>query len=150
MKYEIGRNSDKEALLSFIKEILEEYQIDYDPDQLFSDLSNIEENYRGGWLCIAKQENLIVGSAALFPLSKSSCELRKMYLSPKVRGKGIGYHMFKMMEEKAQELKFKTIRLETSPKFVNAINLYERNGFTRLGETSACKGCDLIYEKQLN
>ncbi len=99
--------------------------------------------------------NEIAGGAGIFPtagLDNDTCELVKMYLSPKYRGHGHGQMLLEKCLEEAKLQGYKRVYLETLPELLQAIAMYKKNGFkniaTPLG-SSGHTGCDLWMIKEL-
>ena len=97
----------------------------------------------------------IVGGCGVFPspgLQEDTCELVKLYLLPEARGMGLGKKLIKISCEKALELGYSKIYLETMPELKFALPLYESLGFEYLPEsltTGEHFGCDLFMMKVL-
>lgn len=101
---------------------------------------------------IARNAETPVGSAALRPLDKDVGEIRRMYVIPSFRGKGVGRALLDTIERTALDMRYSILRLETGNRQPAAIALYESSGYQhipRFGEytddpTSVC------YEKMLS
>jgi putative acetyltransferase len=98
---------------------------------------------------------VVVGGGGYAPLTgadRETCELRKMYFMPEVRGLGLGQKLLEQCLEGARRARFSRMYLETLTAMSQARALYERNGFRRLerpiGETGHF-GCDSFYVKDL-
>lgn len=97
----------------------------------------------------------IVGGAGIFPtdgLPPDTCELVKMYLLPKIRGKGIGKKLLFECFEFAKANQYKKIYLETLPELKTAIGMYEQFGFKKLSSpigNTGHHGCDIWMLKTL-
>jgi putative acetyltransferase len=79
----------------------------------------------------------IVGGAGVFPtdqLPKGVCELVKMYIKPSARGKGIGRELIRNCIDKAKELNYNGIYLESMFELKQAVKLYEHFGFQYLNK----------------
>jgi putative acetyltransferase len=84
---------------------------------------------------VALKNERIMGGGGIFPtdgLPDDTCELVKMYLLPEVRGIGLGRTIIEQCIETARNLGFRRIYLETMPELQQALNVYERFGFTYL------------------
>ncbi len=97
----------------------------------------------------------VCGGAGFFPteaLPPKTCELVKMYLSPKARGKGIGKLLLHKCFDDAKKNGFEKMYLESLPELVNAIAMYKKNGFAiipkQLGN-SGHSGCDVFMIRDL-
>lgn len=93
-----------------------------------------------------------VGCGAVRLLDAQTGELKRMYVSPAVRGKGLGRHLVDALEAEARRLGARRLVLETGIRQEAAVALYEATGFARIplyGEylsspaTSVCMGKEL-------
>lgn len=60
-------------------------------------------------------------------------EVKRMYVLPNFRGKGLAKHMLAQLADHARQHKIDILRLETGIYQTEAIGLYERMGFRRIG-----------------
>ena len=92
------------------------------------------------------------GFAALAGGDASTCELRKMYFLPELRGLGLGQALLDRCIQGARRAGFRRMYLETLTNLAQARALYEKNGFVRLprplGQTGHF-GCNAFYAKDL-
>nr|WP_299173870.1 GNAT family N-acetyltransferase [uncultured Allomuricauda sp.] len=91
---------------------------------------------------VAELAGEIMGCAGIAQLENyegNICELQKMYVSPKARGKGIGAKLISICEGKAKEFGFDQCYLETMPYMEAAQKLYNKQGYeyldARIGDT---------------
>ena len=102
-----------------------------------------------------KSGDVVVGGGGYAPLvggENGTCELRKMYFYPEVRGLGIGQDLLALCLECARRAKFERMYLETLTKMDQARALYERNGFVRLERplgSTGHYGCNAFYVRDL-
>ena len=94
-------------------------------------------------------DGAVVGAGGFGPFVckeyPACCELQKMYLFPEARGKGWGNILIKQLQKEAQELGYTHMYLESLSSMVEALRLYERQGFRRLSEPlgeSGHNACD--------
>jgi GNAT superfamily N-acetyltransferase len=84
-----------------------------------------------GYFLIARLNGSPVGCAGFCRCEgEQTAELRRMYVAPEVRRIGIARALMEALEEKAHELGYITLRLETGPEQPEAVHLYETGGFT--------------------
>jgi len=81
---------------------------------------------------IARLEGRPVGCAALRPLDAEVGEVKRMYVMPPVRRRGIARLLLAELEAQAAVFGFRTLRLETGNRQPEAIGLYESSGFRRI------------------
>ena len=100
---------------------------------------------------VVEHEGILKGGGGVAPLEggdADTCELRKMYFLPELRGLGVGSAMMLQCMEAARRFGFKRCYLETLHGMHAAMKLYERTGFRRidapLGDTGH-GGCNTFY-----
>jgi putative acetyltransferase len=79
-------------------------------------------------------------------------ELKRMYVRPAFRGLGLGKQMVEHLAEFARSQRVNCLRLETGIHQAEAIGLYERMGFTKIGPFGPYQDDPLcaFYEKRLD
>lgn len=138
-------NGDTESIRQVVFTVLEEYGLVAEPQERDADLDDVEAGYiRPGGLfdVLVTDDDRIVGTMGLVPLREGVCELRKMYLLPEVRGHGWGKRMMEHVLDRARDLGFKRVELETAAVLVEAIGLYTRYGFTPMAPKETGSRCD--------
>jgi GNAT superfamily N-acetyltransferase len=60
------------------------------------------------------------------------CEIKKMYVVPSMRGRGVARTLLRALEQQAQDLGYTIARLDTGPKQGNARGLYEAEGYAEI------------------
>ena len=146
------QESDRILAATVISSILSEYGLPWQPEEADKDVLEIEKYYlaTGGEFWVIEHQNQIVGTAAYYPIQRGekAVEIRKMYLLPKVRGLGLGKYLLQQLETAIALRGFEQIWIETASILVEAVKLYESNGYlpTTGVETSRC---DRIYIKYL-
>jgi putative acetyltransferase len=148
-------NRDADAVRQLVFGVLEEYGLSPDPDGTDADLVDIEANYQrpGGLFDVVEgDDGHIVGSVGLMPMEAGDrrvCELRKMYLVPGVRGRGLGKRLLERVLDRARQLGFVRVELETATPLVEAIGLYRRYGFRPFEKADVTCRCDQAYFLEL-
>lgn len=145
-------NQDRPAIERLVFGTLREFNLAPDPAETDADLGDIEAAYqkRGGCFDVLVSDNgEIVGTVGLYPISKTTCELRKMYLDKTVRGQGHGRRLLDHVLARARELGFTRVILETANVLKSAVALYERYGFREYtADHKSCR-CDRTYSLDL-
>ena len=86
-----------------------------------------------GRLFLARWENEPAGCVALRKLEPDTCEMKRLYLSPKFRGKGIGKILAEFIIQQARDIGYQRMRLDTiQNNMQEAIALYRQLGFTEI------------------
>jgi len=100
--------------------------------------------HKGGHILIALYEQEPIGACALIKMDNNMFELAKMAVSPKAKGKGIGYLLGKACIEKARELGAERLYLESNTILKPAISLYHKLGFKKItGVPSPYERCNI-------
>lgn len=86
-----------------------------------------------GALLIAWIDGTPAGTIALRRLDDHSGEVKRLYLRPQFRGRGLGRHLLEQVIERARAIGYQAIYADTLPKLTDAIALYDRLGFERIG-----------------
>ena len=74
---------------------------------------------------------LPVGCGGIRPVAgvEATCELKRMYVAPEARGRGIARSLLERLEDEALGLGYTTMWLETGTEQPEAIALYESHGY---------------------
>lgn len=145
-------NADRDQIEELVFGILKSYDLALDRDGTDKDLSDIEKNYlaRGGvFEVIVNEEGDIVGTVGLYPLDETTIELRKMYFDRSIRGRGLGKLILAKMIEKARNLGYLRIYLETASVLKQAVHIYEGAGFKPV-DVKHTPRCDQAYVLELS
>jgi putative acetyltransferase len=146
-------NDDRERVAELVFGVLAEFGLEADPETTDADLQDIEANYsgRGGLFEVIEDgHSNLIGSFGLYPLNKTTCELRKMYFIPRARGSGLGKYVLERTITRARELGFKQIVLETSSKLIAANRLYTQFGFKPVESDHLASRADQAYSLDLH
>lgn len=101
---------------------------------------------------IAWIDGEVVGCGALRPLVDAhDGEVKRMYVRPAFRGRGIARHLLEHLQTLARAFQYDYLRLETGTLQREAITLYEHNGFYAIPNygASAEDEWTVYYEKKL-
>lgn len=81
---------------------------------------------------IAYENNTAAGCGAFKPFDTDSVEIKRMYVLPAHRNKGIAAAVLQQLEQWAAEEGYVAAVLETEKKQPEAIRLYEKCGYSRI------------------
>jgi len=140
--------SHADGFRSLVTETLREFGFEPDPE-LDGDLVDPAATYVALWVSVDDDD--VVGSVALRELGGGTVELKRMYLRPDQRGRGLGKELLALALDWARANEMRVVRLDTSERMVAAQRLYEANGFQRVpGEAPRQGQCRLLYELRLS
>ncbi len=144
--------SDRDSAMGIIQKVLQEYGLPWQPDTADRDVIDVESSYikTGGEFWVVEIQSKIIGTAAYYPIARghNAVEIRKMYLLPQVRGKGLGKYLLQKLELAIAKKNYQEIWIETASVLVEAVKLYENNGYKPATEVETDR-CDLVYVKKL-
>lgn len=81
---------------------------------------------------VAYLDEVPVGSGAIKPYADGVMEIKRMFVHPEYRNKGIASQVLLALEEKCRALNIHTCILETGLKQPEAIQLYTKNNYRRI------------------
>ncbi|WP_319420734.1 GNAT family N-acetyltransferase [Pleurocapsa sp. FMAR1] len=147
------QKGDRMAAAEVIRTVLEEYGLPWQPELADRDVIEIESAYleTGGEFWVVEKNSTIVGTAAYQPISRgqNAVEIRKMYLLPEIRGKGLGKYLLQELEKAIAVKDYQEIWLETASILKEAVVLYERSGYQPVNDVET-ERCDLAYLKKIH
>ena len=91
---------------------------------------------------VAYFEDIAVGCGAIKKFADGTIEIKRMYVRPEQRGKGIAGEVLRELESWAVELGFGEAVLETGKKQPEAIRLYEKSGYNLIPNYGQYQGVD--------
>ncbi|HEV2400743.1 MAG TPA: GNAT family N-acetyltransferase [Candidatus Sulfotelmatobacter sp.] len=99
------------------------------------ELANLPGDYAPpeGRLLLAEYDGQLAGCVALHKLDDGICEMKRLYLRPQFRGKGLGGILAHRIISDARLVGYKRMRLDTvEPVMKDAVAMYRRLGFREI------------------
>jgi ribosomal protein S18 acetylase RimI-like enzyme len=91
-----------------------------------------------GRLLLGEYEGQLAACVALHKLEADICEMKRLYLRPQFRGKGLGRILVDRIIGEARQIGYRSMRLDTvEPVMKDAVAMYRRLGFREIA--SYCK-----------
>ncbi len=86
-----------------------------------------------GRLLLAEYEGQLAGCVALHKLDPGICEMKRLYLRPPFRGKGLGRALADHLIAEARQIGYRHMRLDTvGPVMKDAVAMYRTMGFREI------------------
>jgi putative acetyltransferase len=86
-----------------------------------------------GRLLLARFESQPAGSVALHKIETDICEMKRLYVRPQFRGKGLGRELAERVIAQARQIGYKQLRLDTvEPMMRAAVAMYRNLGFREI------------------
>ena len=82
---------------------------------------------------VASMGNVAVGCGAIKEFDEQTAEVKRMFVLPAFRGRGIAGQLIQELERWAAELGYTNCILETGLKMTDAIRVYQKAGYTITG-----------------
>jgi len=149
---------DNAPVARLIREVMTEFDAVGDGYSIVDpEVDDMYGNYRGKRSCyyVIALGSEIVGCGGIATLAggdTTTCELRKMFFLPEIRGIGLGRRLLLQLAGEARKRGYEKCYLETLDRMNLANDLYRKSGFEPLkkplGQTGHCK-CDRWYILEL-
>jgi len=123
--------------LRMVRELFVQYADDIGVDLCFQgferELAELPGRYAApeGRLLLALDGRTPAGCVALRKIGDGTCEMKRLFVRPAFRGKGLGSKLAKAVIAAAREVGYERMRLDTLASMRPAIALYESLGFSR-------------------
>ena len=128
-----------EADLDEARKLFKEYAAWLEIDLCFQnfeqELAELPGDYASpdGRLLLIWQNDDVAGCVAVRRLDESLCEMKRLFVREKFRGRGLGRNLIKAIIWEARKIGYRRMRLDTlPPKMNDAISLYRSFGFQEI------------------
>ncbi len=99
-----------------------------------------------GRLLLADYGGQLAGCVALHPLEPGVCEMKRLYLRPQFRGKGLGSALADRIITEARQIGYQRMRLDTvEPVMKDAVAMYRKLGFREIAPYCANPIAGALY-----
>ncbi len=95
-----------------------------------------------GHAVVAYLDNIAVGCGAFKAYADTTAEIKRMYVRPELRGRGIAGALLAELERWATESGFTECILETGKKQPEAIRLYQKSGYVLIPNYGQYEGIE--------
>jgi putative acetyltransferase len=147
---------DSTEEMPIVRRLFEEYAASLDIDLCFQDFDRELETLPGeyappaGTIIVAYCGQEIAGCVALRRIDETVSEMKRLFVKPEHRGRGIGRALAEAVIAHARDLDYASIRLDTLQSMTEANALYASLGFTECApyRYNPCE-CPLFMELPL-
>jgi len=116
---------------AMLKEYLDWIGLDLAFQDIDAELNGLPGDYAPplGALLVASDGTVLVGMIGLRPIDDRICEMKRLFVRPDARGRGLARQLIDSILAEARRLKYHEIRLDTLPMMGDAQKLYVAMGF---------------------
>ena len=140
----VYNESLKSEVFKFTDECFAEIGKAFEPDGRHSFYNDIEKEFDCFW-CLLTDEK-VTGTVGIRKEDDTTAELKAMYLSKELRGKGYGYKLLDLAMTYSKEKGYKRVVLDSMSKYEAALKLYEKYGFKRIDRYNDNQKADVFME----
>jgi len=112
------------------------------------ELANLPGDYAPpeGRLLLAECDGQLAACVALHKLETAICEMKRLYLRPQFRGKGLGRTLAERIIAEARQIGYQRMRLDTvEPVMKDAVAMYRKLGFQEIAPYCANRIAGALY-----
>jgi ribosomal protein S18 acetylase RimI-like enzyme len=137
----------KELIIEYIKWLNEDLAYQNIDDELINFPQKYEEP--DGTFIIAKDNDSVVGCVGLRKLDKNICEMKRLFVDDKYKGKGVGRKLVEIIINEAKCKNYKKMRLDTLKTMENALKIYYKNNFYEIEPYYHNPNNDAVYIEKI-
>ena len=142
--------ADREPARSLIVATLAEYERIYgNPRGETPSATAAEMGPPEGAFLVAYEDGRPVGCGGLKRLADVTAEIKRMYVVPEARSRGLGRSLLSALEEEAKRLGYRRARLDTGARQPHARTLYGSAGYAAISDYNRNPYADYWGEKRL-
>ncbi len=145
----VRTNAENEDFINLVKQLDADLAVTDGDEHAFYDQFNKLDAIK--YVLLVFENETAVGCGAIKEFDAQTMEIKRMYVAPNYRGKGIASKVLNALEKWAAELGFSTCILETGTRQSSAIRLYQKSGYNQIpnyGQYAHAEN-SLCFEKKL-
>ena len=140
-----GVTRELAAYLAFLGEELDPSGLDHD----VADWRGEYDGVAGVMLVVVDPAGQVVGTAAVRRLAPGVAELKRMWLRPACRGRGLARRLMDRCLDEARALGGRVLRLDSERRLEAAVRLYRSYGFEEIADYNRNPRADVWMELRL-
>jgi ribosomal protein S18 acetylase RimI-like enzyme len=131
MKIRAATTADIPEVRRMLREYVDWIGLDLGFQEIEAELAGLPGDYAAprGALFVAVEDDRHLAMIGLRPIDDSVAEMKRLYVRPEARGRGLARALVARVCDQAKALGYREIRLDTLPKMGDAQALYEALGF---------------------
>lgn len=110
------------------------------------------DSYRApsGAFLVMREGEEVIGCGAVRTIDEGFGEIKRMWIEPSHRGRGLGSRLLDEVEATSRHLGHRVVRLDTNEVLHIAMRLYETRGYVRVPRYNVNPDATHFYEKRLS
>lgn len=132
------------AMVSELEPLYGRIDVPGAPSATPADFAPPDGDFLVGW-----EDGTAICCGGVKRLDDEACEIKRMYVVPEARGRGVAPALLVALEDRARELGYTVARLDTGPKQPHAERMYRAAGYTEIGNFNANPFASFWGEKRL-
>jgi drug/metabolite transporter (DMT)-like permease/ribosomal protein S18 acetylase RimI-like enzyme len=136
-------------------ELLDSYASEFDVRGIVREPGRVEtiaseyEAPRGKFL-VVYEDGRAIACGGIRSLGNGSGEIKRMYVVPDARGRGVGARLLAQLEDEARRAGYRRLRLDTAASLTAAQGLYRSAGFHEIADYNGNPAAAHWFEKDLS
>jgi GNAT superfamily N-acetyltransferase len=103
----------------------------------------------GGLFLVGYEDGEPICAGGIKRLDVEACEIKRMFVVPQARGRGVARELLAALEDEARALGYRVARLDTGPRQPHAERMYRAAGYADIGNFNANPFASFWGEKRL-
>jgi GNAT superfamily N-acetyltransferase len=144
--------ADRPAVSRELAAYLRALELEAQPEGLDHDVATWDRRYdgvSGVLLVVESPDGAVVGTAGVHLIGPATGELKRMWLRPDRRGRGLGRRLMDACLAEARALGCRVLRLDTQRRLAAAVGLYQAYGFREIPDYNGNPRADVWMERSL-
>ena len=128
----VCRSSEEyQAARVLVEEYIQSLDVSLEFENIDNELEHLRDYYGppSGLIALVREDEEFLGCICVRNLGNFTAEIKRMYVKPGQRSKGLGRKLLRKAMVEAKRIGYRFIRLDTIPKMESAIHLFQSEGF---------------------
>ena len=138
----------KNAVFAFTDKCFSGLGKAFEPEGRHAYYRHLDSVFDRFWCLVS--EGTVVGTVGIQRLDDETAELKALYLSEDLRGKGFGYKLLDTAVNYAKDHGYRRVVLDSMSKYENASRLYRNYGFRAIPRYNENRYADVFMELRLD
>lgn len=138
----------REAVASYVAELDRRFPGGFDPGPATDDDARRLSPPDGAFV-VARLGSAVVGCGGLQTIAPGVAEIKRMWVAPEARGRGVGRGLLDVLEARSRAMGHEVVRLDTNATLTEALGLYAGAGYEPIERYNDNPYAERFFEKRL-